>query len=70
MVKQKLWHWHWKGRGNLLLLKFTTAIGILIQTTEKGLIRADEAIRYLEGLAVYGRYHRGILDDARQRLGG
>jgi hypothetical protein len=56
--------------GKLLRLNFTTAIGILIHTTEKGLIRADEAIRYLEGLAMYGRYHRVILDDARQRLGG
>jgi predicted nucleic acid-binding protein len=54
----------------LLRLKFTTAIGILIHTMEKGLIRADEAIRYLEGLAMYGRYHRAIMDDARRRLGG
>jgi predicted nucleic acid-binding protein len=54
----------------LLQLKFTTAIGILIHMMEQGVIRADEARRYLEGLAMYGRYHRAILDDARRRLGG
>ena len=42
----------------------------LLALLEKGLIHADEAIRYLEGLAMYGRYHRVILDDARRRLGG
>jgi predicted nucleic acid-binding protein len=54
----------------LLRHKFTTAIGILIHTTEKGWSRANEAIRYLESLAMYERYHRVILDDARRRLGG
>ena len=54
----------------LLRLKFITAIGLLIHMREKGVIRADEALRYLDGLARYGRYHRVILDDARQRLGG
>jgi uncharacterized protein len=54
----------------LLRLKFTTAIGLLIHMREKGVIRADDALRYLDGLARYGRYHRVILHDARQRLGG
>ena len=52
------------------ILKFTTAIGMLIHMREKDVIRADDALRYLDGLARYGRYHRVILDDARQRLGG
>ena len=50
-------------------LKFTTAIGVLIRMREKGVIPIDAALRYLEGLAMYGRYHRVILDDARRRLG-
>jgi uncharacterized protein len=54
----------------LLRLKFTTAIGILIHMKEKGVICADAALRYLESLAMYGRYHRVILDDARGRLRG
>lgn len=54
----------------LLQLKFTTAIGILIHMMEQGVIRTDEARSYLEGIAMYGRYHRAILDDARRRLRG
>ena len=33
----------------LLRLKFTTAIGLLIHMREKGIIRADAALRYLDG---------------------
>jgi predicted nucleic acid-binding protein len=54
----------------LLRLRFTTAIGILIRSAEKGLLREDEARRSLERLATYGRYQREILEDARRRLGG
>ena len=46
----------------LLRLRFTTAIGSLIDVTA-----ADEARRYLERLALDGRYHRMILEDARRR---
>jgi len=54
----------------LLRLRFTTAIGILLRSTEKGLITETEARRRLERLAACGRYHREIVEDARQRLGG
>ena len=54
----------------LLRFRFTTAIGILMDATEAGWIPADEARRYLERLALYGRYHRIILEDARRRLEG
>lgn len=54
----------------LLRLQFTTAIGILIRLKERGRLTADEAGRGLERLAVYGRYHRTILDDAQRRLEG
>lgn len=54
----------------LLRLRFTTAIGILIRLWERGRLTAEEARRGLERLAVYGRYHRTILEDAKRRLEG
>jgi predicted nucleic acid-binding protein len=54
----------------LLRLRFITAIGMLIRSAEKGLLREDESRRSLERLATYGRYQREILQDARRRLGG
>lgn len=54
----------------LLRLRFTTAIGLLIVVTEKGLIAPDEALQCLEQLAAHGRYQPRILEDARQRLRG
>lgn len=54
----------------LLRLRFTTAIGVLIRLQEKGRLTAEEARRGLDRLAVYGRYHRTILEDAKRRLEG
>lgn len=54
----------------LLRLRFMTAIGILIRLQERGRLTAEEARRGLERLAVYGRYHRTILEDAKRLLEG
>jgi predicted nucleic acid-binding protein len=54
----------------LLRLRFTTAIGVLIRLQESGRLTAAEARRGLDRLAVYGRYHRTILEDAKRRLEG
>ena len=54
----------------LLHLRFTTAIGILIRLRERGRLTADDTRGGLERLAVYGRYHRTILEDAKRRLEG
>lgn len=53
----------------LLNLAFTTAIGILVRSHEKGLIDHDTAIAKFGTLASYGRYKSSILEDARRRLG-
>jgi predicted nucleic acid-binding protein len=52
----------------LLQFKFTTAIGILIHLRERGRLTIDDANRGLEWLAIYGRYHCTILEDAQSRL--
>jgi predicted nucleic acid-binding protein len=52
----------------LLNLPFTTAIGILVRSREKGLIDRNAAIAKLGALARHGRYKNSILEDARQRL--
>ncbi len=54
----------------LLRLRFTTAIGILIRLRERGRLTANDARRGLERLAVYGRYRRTTLEDAKRRLEG
>jgi predicted nucleic acid-binding protein len=52
----------------LVGIPFTTAIGILMRSCEKGLIdRSDAAIR-LSALARHGRYRSSILEDAKRRL--
>lgn len=54
----------------LLRLRFTTAIGILIRLRERERLTVNDAERGLERLALYGRYHRTILEDANRRLEG
>jgi predicted nucleic acid-binding protein len=52
----------------LLGIEFTTALGILIRSREKGLINSSGALAKLGALAVYGRYQRSIIEDARLKL--
>jgi predicted nucleic acid-binding protein len=52
----------------LLGVAFTTAVGILIRTREKGLLEEPEAIERLTLLSKYGRYKDSIMEDARLKL--
>jgi predicted nucleic acid-binding protein len=52
----------------LLGIAFTTAIGILVRSREKGLLTGSEALTKLATLAKHGRYKESILEDARRRL--
>jgi predicted nucleic acid-binding protein len=52
----------------LLGLPFTTVIGLLVRSRQKGLIGRDDASARLAALARYGRYRKSILDDAARRL--
>jgi predicted nucleic acid-binding protein len=52
----------------LLGIGFTTALGILIRSCEKGLIHRSSAQAKLGALAVCGRYQGSIIEDARLRL--
>jgi predicted nucleic acid-binding protein len=52
----------------LLGIAFTTAIGILIRSCEKGLLTGSAALAKLGTLARHGRYKESILEDARRRL--
>lgn len=54
----------------LLGIAFTTAVGILIRSQEKGLLEASEALAKLAMLAKHGRYKDSIIDDARLKLEG
>lgn len=54
----------------ILNIKFATAIHFLIKTAEKGRIDRKMAIVKLEKLSLYGRYSKGIIDDAAKRLKG
>ena len=49
-------------------IPFTTAIGILVRSREKGLIDRNEALIKLSALAKYGWYGSAILEDAKLRL--
>jgi predicted nucleic acid-binding protein len=49
---------------------FTTAVGILIRSREKGLLEESEALEKLKSLAKYGRYRDSIIEDARLKLEG
>jgi predicted nucleic acid-binding protein len=52
----------------LLGVPFTTAIGLLVRSRQKGLIDLEDACFRLSALARYGRYRKSILDDAIKRL--
>ena len=52
----------------LLGIPFTTAVGILIRSREKGLVQVPEALEKLALLAKYGRYKDSIIEDARRKL--
>jgi uncharacterized protein len=52
----------------LLGLPFTTAIGLLVRSRQKGLIGVDDARTKLAALARFGRYKKSILDDALRQL--
>ncbi|MGB6430006.1 MAG: hypothetical protein WBF06_05440 [Candidatus Acidiferrales bacterium] len=49
-------------------IAFTTAIGILIRSREKGLLGPESAMAKLAVLARYGRYKASIIEDAKVRL--
>lgn len=52
----------------LLGIQFTTALGILIRSCEKGLIQRSGALAKLRVLALYGRYQSSLIEDARLKL--
>jgi predicted nucleic acid-binding protein len=52
----------------LLGLAFTTAVGILVRSREKGLLDRGAALAGLAALAKYGRYKDSIIEDARLKL--
>lgn len=52
----------------LLGIAFTTAVGILIRSREKGLLERPDALAKLERLTKYGRYRDSIIEDARVKL--
>ena len=52
----------------LLGISFTTAVGILIRSREKGLLEGPDALAKLGLLAKHGRYKNSIIEDARLKL--
>jgi predicted nucleic acid-binding protein len=52
----------------LLGIPFTTAVGILVRSCEKGLLNHSEAPAKLTALARHGRYKNSIVEDARQKI--
>ena len=52
----------------LLGVAFTTAVGILIRSREKGLLEDSDALVKLALLARHGRYKNSIIEDARLKL--
>jgi predicted nucleic acid-binding protein len=52
----------------VLGLPFTTAVGILVRSSEKGFLHPSQALPKLEALRRYGRYKDSIIEDARLRL--
>jgi hypothetical protein len=59
----------WNSRVREGRIAFTTAIGILVRSREKGLLTGSEALANLMTLAKHGRYEESILEDARRKLG-
>jgi predicted nucleic acid-binding protein len=56
------------GACKVLGVAFTTAMGILIRSREKGLLEEGEALEKFALLTKHGRYKESILEDARWRL--
>lgn len=54
----------------LLGIPFTTAMGILVRSHEKGLLNQTEALAKLAALARHGRYAASIVEDAKRWLEG
>jgi len=52
----------------LLGIPFTTAVGILVRSREKGLVDLGDALAKVTALAEYGRYKNSIIEDARQKM--
>ena len=52
----------------LLGLAFTTAIGILVRSREKGILEGPDALARLAVLEKHGRYKDSIIEDARRKL--
>jgi predicted nucleic acid-binding protein len=52
----------------LLGIPFTTAVGILVRSREKGLLDCSDALAKLTALAEYGRYKNSIVADARGKM--
>ena len=52
----------------LVGIPFTTAVGILVRSRQKGLIDRSDALVKLSALAKYGWYRNTILEDAKLRL--
>lgn len=52
----------------VLGLAFTTAVGILVRSRDKGLLEGPEALEKLAQLAKYGWYKDSIIGDARLKL--
>jgi predicted nucleic acid-binding protein len=52
----------------LLGIPFTTAVGILVRSREKGLLDHSDALAKLTALAKYGRYKNSIVEDARRKM--
>src|SRR5208283_2454148 len=49
-------------------IPFTTAIGILVRSCQKGLIDRGDALVKLSALAKYGWYRNAILEDAKLQM--
>jgi predicted nucleic acid-binding protein len=49
-------------------IPFTTAVGILVRSCQKGFLSRSDALVKLAGLAKFGWYRDEILEDAKQRL--
>ena len=54
----------------VLGVQFVTAIHFLINLRVRGKLELPLALAKLDGLAVYGRYSRKIIEDATRRLKG
>jgi predicted nucleic acid-binding protein len=52
----------------LLGIPFTTAVGILVRSREKGLLNHLDALAKLTALAECGRYKQSIIEDARRKM--